>query len=359
MTDRENPSRRQFLGTLGVLPALGGLSSPAPAGEQGERADAVTRATVLTKRDRDEYARLKNLDLSDPNAIAKRREMPVGKIAGVALGRLMSGSNLISVNMHARDLRYVADLAAHYNTPERVFMTLKKCEEHGIDAIVLKSHNFQRFPLKRYWTEWGGKMRWLADVITTDVDEFEALLVEHLELGAWGAYVWGGASDTWYHEKKPGNIVKAYETIRKYKVPAGICAHRLEPIAFSEKEGLKPDFYMTTLHHDRYWSAHPREGRRFLEMYEPESPDHNRYHDNMFCHDSDRIVRFFQGVDVPWIAFKVLAAGAIPPEDGFRYAFDGGADFVCVGMFDFQVEEDARIARECVERARDRTRRWA
>ncbi len=46
----------------------------------------------------------------------------------------------------------------------------------------------------------------------------------------------------------------------------------------------------------------------------------------------------------PWIAFKTLAAGAIKPADAFRYAFENGADFVCVGMYDFQMVEDANIA---------------
>ncbi len=66
-----------------------------------------------------------------------------------------------------------------------------------------------------------------------------------------------------------------------------------------------------------------------------------------------------QGVKVPWIAFKILAAGAIPPEDGFQFAFDSGADFVCVGMFDFQVQQDAELTRSCVAKTAGRKRRWA
>ena len=31
------------------------------------------------------------------------------------------------------------------------------------------------------------------------------------------------------------------------------------------------------------------------------------------------------------------------PEDGFRYAFENGADFICVGMFDFQVVDDVNL----------------
>ncbi len=50
--------------------------------------------------------------------------------------------------------------------------------------------------------------------------------------------------------------------------------------------------------------------------------------------------RTFKDIDVPLFGFKVLAGGAIQPEDGFRYAFESGSDFICVGMFDFQVVEN-------------------
>ncbi len=287
------------------------------------------------------------------------KNMPTGRIGKLSVGRLISGSNLISPNMHARDLLYMNALANHYNTEKKVFETLRKCEEQGINTIVLKSHNFRRIRLSRYWDEWGGAMQWIADVITTDIDQYEKLLVEHLELGAAAAYLWGGSSDIWYFQKRPHNIVRAFEIMRRYDVPVGICAHRLEPIIFCEKEGLVPDFYMKTLHHDRYWSAHPQENRRYMEMYEENSPDHACYHDNMFCHDYERTVAFMQGVKVPWIAFKVLAAGALPPEDGFRLAFESGADFICVGMFDFQVDVDAALARRAIRESQNRKRPWA
>jgi len=284
--------------------------------------------------------------------------MPTGKIGTLTISRVISGSNLISPNMHARDLLYLNELARRYNTERRVLETLRLCEECGVNGIVLKSHNFKHMRLSRYWDEWGGQMKWIADPITSDINKFEKILVEHLELGASAAYIWGGATDMWYHQKKQRNIVRAFEILRKYDIPAGICAHRLEPIVFCEKEGLNPDFYFTTLHHDRYWSAHPKEKRRFIEMYEKNSPHHDEYHDNMFCHKHEEIVAFMQDVKVPWIAFKVLAAGAIRPEEGFRYAFESGADFICVGMFDFQVRQDTILARQVLSGDLNRKRPW-
>ncbi len=318
----------------------------------------MINASLRDKKPRNEREVLDAMALNDDQPAASPKGMPAGKIGKLSVSRLISGSNLISPNMHARDLLYMNALAGHYNTERRVFETLQQCEENGINTIVLKNHNFRQMRLSRYWDEWGGKMQWIADVITTDIDQYEKLLTEHLELGAAAVYLWGGASDIWYHQKKPGNIVRAFEIMRKYDVPVGIGAHRLEPIVFCEREGLVPDFYIKTLHQDRYWSAHPKAGRRYMEMFETESPHYSGYHDNLFCHNPEETVAFLRTVRVPWIAFKVLAAGAIPPREGFRYAFESGADFLCVGMFDFQVEEDAELARRAVTEAKDRKRPW-
>ena len=65
-----------------------------------------------------------------------------------------------------------------------------------------------------------------------------------------------------------------------------------------------------------------------------------------------------KSIKMPWMAFKVLAAGAIHPRDGFRYAFENGADFIHVGMFDFQIREDAIITRDILSAKIDRDRPW-
>jgi NAD(P)H-dependent flavin oxidoreductase YrpB (nitropropane dioxygenase family) len=62
-------------------------------------------------------------------------------------------------------------------------------------------------------------------------------------------------------------------------------------------------------------------------------------------------------IDKPWFAYKVMAAGAIPPRKAFQYAFNAGADFVVAGIFDFQMEGDCEIAREALAKVK-RERPW-
>jgi len=55
---------------------------------------------------------------------------------------------------------------------------------------------------------------------------------------------------------------------------------------------------------------------------------------------------------------NTMAAGAIHPQVAFPFAFRHGADFVVAGMFDFQIEQDAKLAIEAVRQSDRRKRPW-
>jgi NAD(P)H-dependent flavin oxidoreductase YrpB (nitropropane dioxygenase family) len=82
------------------------------------------------------------------------------------------------------------------------------------------------------------------------------------------------------------------------------------------------------------------------------------YYDNMWCIDPEETISFMKTVRKPWIAYKVLAAGAIYPREGFSYAFKNGADFIAVGMFDFQVKEDSELTCKVLRQTQTRLRAW-
>ncbi len=63
-------------------------------------------------------------------------------------------------------------------------------------------------------------------------------------------------------------------------------------------------------------------------------------------------------VTKPWIAFKVMAAGTIPPADAFKYVFENGADHLLAGMFDFEVAEDTMIVSKTLDNLQGRKRAW-
>ena len=146
--------------------------------------------------------------------------------------------------------------------------------------------------------------------------------------------------------------------IKSQGFTAGLGAHSVQALTACEEIGVKPDFFMKTLHHDDYWSAHPCENRIPFQVDGPRSNNHDEFHDNMFCLFPEETIEFMSRQEIPWIAFKVLAGGAIKPDDGIRYAFENGADFVCVGMFDWQVVEDANIVNNTLATLENRQRQW-
>jgi hypothetical protein len=270
---------------------------------------------------------------------ATRADFPTGRIGKVAVSRLICGGNLISGFAHSRDLIYVSPLLKHYFTEAKVFETLALCETHGINTAILRLDADTLRILKTYWKERGGRMQWIAQCKITDQDFSE--IRQAVDGGAVAAYVHGGVGDSLVENGQIDLLGRAVHYIRQQGVPAGVAGHSIAVPRACEKAKVAPDFYMKTFNSKKYWSAGPVP--RLDSVWE-ETPEET--------------AAFMQEVDKPWIAYKVLGAGAIHPNEGFRYAYQNGADFLCVGMFDFQVAEDVQIARNALERARQRERMW-
>ncbi len=300
----------------------------------GGQLDAVTTATMKTRR----LATIRDL----------KAPVPKGRIGSFEISRLICGGNLISGFAHARDLIYVSTLLREYFTDEKVIETLQICEACGINTAILRNDRNTLRILDKYWRR-GGKIQWLAQVYPREDDLFTNPRIA-IDNGAIGAFVQGNIADRWVRSGKIDLLANVIQFIRDRNVLCGTAGHSLRTAVVFEREGIPVDFYMKTLHPIDYWSYQTEE--KYVEVVD------NR-HDNYWCVDPDEVIEFMRRVDKPWIAYKVLAAGAVRPEAGFRFAFEGGADFLCVGMFDFQVVEDANVVVGILSEGLQRERAWA
>lgn len=350
--------RRELLKDLIALPFIGGFAwvamkkkkwesfEEASLVSQPSRVDAISGATG-----RAQFATLEDL----------KQKVPTGKIKGYEISRLICGGNLISGFAHSRDLIYVSHLVQSYFSDEKVLETFKLCEAVGINTMIVRVDNNTLRVLEKYRKR-DGSMQWIAQCKVTDEDmksDVDAAVAN----GAMGLYLHGGVGDEYVRRDMVSQIMKSLEHMKKYDhVIHGLAAHDIRVVMESEKQGLEPDFYMKTLNSGNYWTAGPRliEDPNWVpdpkRIVEPEyGADTN---DNIWSVTPQQTVEYMKEVEKPWIAYKILGAGAIPPEEGFRYAFDSGADFTCVGMFDWQIVEDANIIADVLNGGLDRARPW-
>jgi uncharacterized membrane protein YphA (DoxX/SURF4 family) len=303
--------RREMLKDLITLPVLGGFVWAALRKKKWEsfeernlisqpsRVDAVSGASPGSVS----FAGLDQLE----------GQIPKGKIGDFEISRILAGGNLISGYAHSRDLIYVSQLVQSYFSEEKVIETLKLCE-----AAV--------------------------------------------DNGAMACYIHGGVGDNTVKRGKTEILCQAVDYIKSKGVLAGLAGHDIRVIMSCEEHGARPDFYMKTLNSGNYWTAGPRlitdpEWQpNPKEIVEPEFGADVK--DNIWSTTPQQTIEYMKEVQKPWISYKVLGAGAIHPKDGFRYAFENGADFACVGMFDWQVVENANIAINLLKENIQRVRPW-
>lgn len=328
--------RRAWLRHFATVPVAGGFAFAFgrkhgwPSFEEEHllaRMDSVDGLTSATMK-QFEFARLDDL----------KGAIPHGKIGNLELSRMILGGNLMGGWAHARDLIYVSQLVKSYHSREKIFETFRIAEQCGINTILTNPILSQ--VINDYWKYEGGAIQFMSDCALGG-DAIAGIQMS-VDGGAHSCYIQGGIADNLVKEGKMDTIAEAFDVIRQNGIPAGIGAHRLETVKACVEYGLTPDYWMKTLHHTDYWSARPQDQC-----------------DNIWCEDPLETAAYMETLEQPWIAFKTLAAGAIHPSVGLPFAFRHGADFVCVGMYDFQLVENTNLFLDVWAKRDDgRTRPW-
>ena len=289
--------------------------------------------------------------------------LPKGRIGNIEISRVICGSNLFWGSAHAGQLKYVSRLLKSYHTMDKIMETLQICEENGINTNIGDATT-----VARYRKEHGGRIQSITQVdpdnmrfnpdgsITTTTDDIKKVIDVSAESGAVGTFIVGLRAERYVKAGRMDLIEEFIAYGKTCGMITGVGAHDKQVPISCENAGIDVDFYFKTIHHDNYYKALPKEKREpfLVDSFGPGD------HDCIWEQYPEETVEFMKTVDKPWIGFKVLAAGAIRPEDGFKFAFENGADYICVGMFDWQVAEDVGIARDVLSSSKvsNRLRPW-
>jgi hypothetical protein len=277
-------------------------------------------------------------------------ELPKGRIGKLEATRLFCGGNLFSGFGHAGELHYVDEVLRHYFTDDKILDTLQLCEQGGINTAILRCDAQIVRVINRYRKERGGKIQWIAQTYPKP-DNLKENIQIAIDNGAVAAFCMGGhAQDVFVTPGKAELIGEVVAFIKQNGLEAGVGSHTLELPIISEQQKFNPDFYFKTFNSVGYAtdSSHPDEDVKASNDGKVYSSDTTR-----------DIAAFMKGIKKPWIAFKVLGAGRVQPKEGFDLAFKSGADFINVGMYDFQVQQNIAMIPEIVKRHEQRDRPWA
>ena len=135
--------RRDFIKKSLLTPAAGALAIHA------------TQNQVLAKDTAKQSGAAQNFPASEA-------ELPMGRIKDLKISRILLGGNLLTHFTHSRDLKYVYNLTAHYNTEEKIFKTLMLAEKAGINTINIGFASNQL--LQKYKNITGSKIKVISQV---------------------------------------------------------------------------------------------------------------------------------------------------------------------------------------------------
>ncbi|MBI4874374.1 MAG: DoxX family membrane protein [Acidobacteria bacterium] len=326
--------RREMLAAMAGLPILGVFVMSVLKKHGWKSFEEVQLLSAAGKKDQFvASATVKTFQFTSVSELKGR--LPRAGIGHLSLSRMILGGNLIGGWAHARDLIYASKLVKAYHHQGKIFETFALAEACGVNAVLTNPALCE--VINDYWRA-GGKIRFISDCGGKDIIQ---MTQRSIDRGAAACYIQGGVADELVEKGKFDLIAQAVDLTRKNGLPAGIGGHKLSTIQACVEKGLRPDFWMKTLHRTNYWSASPK----------PEC-------DNIWCDDPEATMAYMRERPEPWIAFKTLAAGALHPKNEFKYAFEGGADFICVGMYDFQIVDDVNLALAVLNGPLVRRRQW-
>ena len=140
-----------------------------------------------------------------------------------------------------------------------------------------------------------------------------------IDENATAVYVIGDNGDCLVRDKRVDVIGITLDVAKELGLLLGAEGYSLQVVTECEKRGIELAFYVKTFHHDNYWSATQNEYWEDFCWYDDKggnsssgmTGDHNRFHDSIWRLNPEKTIEVMRNVEVPWIAFYVLAVRGI------------------------------------------------
>jgi len=248
-------------------------------------------------------------------------ELPKIRLGNIEVSRLILGSNPFFGYAHQPG--DIGRQMVEYYTDARITEVLAQAAELGITAVAAPPDE-RWIKLYNRYLDQGGKLRiWIAQP-HGDPAKMKEEITRAVKGGAKAAFIQGHRAEDHYAAGKFDLVRSWVEHIKSLGVPAGLAAHRPDVHPAAEKAGFPTDFY-------------------FQCFYRP---------DSYLKEDRDKAIETIRQISKPMVGYKILAAGRLPPEEGFAFALKHLArkDGMCVGVFPKikpdMLAEDVRLARK-------------
>lgn len=297
------PCWRGFLRTLlpgvAVLAVFAGLSWRHYRAGGFDTVEAVTSATVKVH----EFTAL--AALKEP--LKERVEL-----AGVRVSPLALGGDLMAGHAHARDLIWTDEFMARYHRSGTLERTVRYCSLCGIDTAFAEPSFCKG--LRETALSVGGEMKFFANCATGE----DAVLAK--ASGAVGVYLRPERADALASSGDAAGLSALVTELRKTGLVVGVGAEDVATVRFCVEKGIRPDYWVLAFHSLDYPAATMKVRCN-----------------NIWCVDPGAAAAYMKTRPEPWVAIRVMAGGAIEPDEAYRFARRHGATAVAVDLLDYRV----------------------
>ncbi|MGO9115109.1 MAG: twin-arginine translocation signal domain-containing protein [Thermoguttaceae bacterium] len=235
--------------------------------------------------------------------------MPTIRLGHVEISRLILGSNPFFGYAH-QDGDLGRQMQEYY-TDERIMEVLEDAAALGVTAVAAPPSPEWIRLFNKYRGEGGKLTTWIAQPHGSP-KKMKEEIDSCAKGGAKAVFIQGHRVEEQF-EKNTFEIVRGWlQHIKSHGMAAGIAAHRPDVHPVAEKQGFPTDFYFQC----------------FFRV--------DQHPENYALECRDKAVETIRSITAkPVVAYKILGAARLPPDEGFAYAFQhiAAKDGVCVGIY--------------------------